>query len=152
MSNVLVLLPAVSYSVYIEKFSLFICYYILLVPNPINGCLCEVILSCTCVASHLQEVKEDTNSSVYTTSPTLDTSSCCSTPPPPPPTTTTTTTTTTTSIAMAAPLDFDQPTDNQKTSPILLQSVQDDHEDLMNFLINDLDKYLATPHEENTTI
>ncbi|KAI7901311.1 copper fist DNA binding domain-containing protein [Cokeromyces recurvatus] len=28
-------------------------------PNPINGCLCEVIKSCSCVASHLQEVYED---------------------------------------------------------------------------------------------
>ncbi|KAI8973779.1 hypothetical protein BDF20DRAFT_672026 [Mycotypha africana] len=37
------------------------CYF--LAPNPITGCLCEVINDCSCVASHLREVKIDDNSS-----------------------------------------------------------------------------------------
>ncbi|KAI9347853.1 hypothetical protein BD770DRAFT_166641 [Pilaira anomala] len=45
-------------------------------PNPINGCLCEVLLTCTCVASHLQDVKED--GTAY--SPSSSSTGCCSTP------------------------------------------------------------------------
>lgn len=104
----------------------------LLAPNPINGCLCEVILSCTCVASHLQDVKEDNDSSVYTASPTLVNSSFCSTPPP----------------AMISSSE----SDNQKEDSILLQSIQDDNADLMNFLINDLDKYIVMPHGTNSVL
>ncbi|KAI8373769.1 copper fist DNA binding domain-containing protein [Blakeslea trispora] len=28
-------------------------------PNPINGCLCELVLTCTCVAHHLQEIQHE---------------------------------------------------------------------------------------------
>ncbi|KAL1935234.1 hypothetical protein VTP01DRAFT_4374 [Rhizomucor pusillus] len=27
-------------------------------PNPLNGCLCEMIHNCTCVASHLQDTSD----------------------------------------------------------------------------------------------
>ncbi|CAO3670879.1 unnamed protein product [Rhizopus stolonifer] len=28
-------------------------------PNPINGCLCEILLTCNCVAQHLQDIPQD---------------------------------------------------------------------------------------------
>ncbi|KAF1805140.1 copper fist DNA-binding transcription factor [Mucor lusitanicus] len=104
-------------------------------PNPINGCLCEVINSCSCVASHLQEVRDDnsTDGSVYSQSPSLtetfppsDAISSCHTninkleqsfPPFP---------------------DHQQPPEaSRDTAPLI------DDADLMSFLENDLDKYLT---------
>lgn len=52
--------------------------YFTIAPNPINGCLCEILLTCTCVATHLQDFQED-GSGAYNFSPAA--SSCCSSSP-----------------------------------------------------------------------
>lgn len=136
MSNAPVLLRVVShpYTNHPITHKSLSCLY--LAPNPINGCLCEVINSCSCVASHLQEVRDDqsTDGSVYSQSPSVietfssgaPISSCHAMA-----------NNNTNHVEQSAPPlpDQQQPLN---TSPLI------DDADLMNFLENDLDKYLTT--------
>ena len=69
---------------YIELF-----YNIFLAPNPLNGCLCEILNSCSCTAAHLHDtiVGEERNvNNMNTFSPSPPSSSLPS-PLPLPPTT-----------------------------------------------------------------
>ncbi|KAK4519263.1 uncharacterized protein ATC70_009495 [Mucor velutinosus] len=117
-------------------------------PNPINGCLCEVINSCSCVASHLQEVRDDnsTEGSVYSESPSVaetfppstDISSCHKTA-----------NTNMNNFGQFSPPfpDHQQlPETSTNTAPLI------DDDDLMNFLENDLDKYLTTTNPGNAFV
>lgn len=130
MSNVHVPLRAVSKTQFAWiHINLIIFFY--QAPNPINGCLCEVINSCSCVASHLQEV-QDTESQSPSFSEISLSSSCHISKPP--------------------KLYKSKSTSNQPFIPTLnepsgrVKSSNDtlpliDDTDLMNFLVNDLDKY-----------
>ncbi|GAA5811859.1 hypothetical protein MFLAVUS_005305 [Mucor flavus] len=97
-------------------------------PNPINGCLCEVLLTCTCVASHLQDVQED--GGAYSPSPSV---SCCSTSPK-----------TVDKEISETPWESksDPPAFN---NPAFNPTNDDSVSDLFQFLENDLDKYLVRP-------
>ncbi|KAI9247102.1 hypothetical protein EDC94DRAFT_367727 [Helicostylum pulchrum] len=110
-------------------------------PNPINGCLCEVLLTCTCVASHLQDVQED--GSAY--SPSSPSVSCCSTSPKP--------------VELSeAPVELSEAPVELSEAPVELKpdppvfnnhafnpTNDDSVSDLFQFLENDLDKYLVKP-------
>ncbi|KAI7894402.1 copper fist DNA binding domain-containing protein [Mucor mucedo] len=106
-------------------------------PNPINGCLCEVLLTCTCVAAHLQDVQED-GSSAYSSSPST---SCCSSSPQ-------------ISETLGTPVIdadltnnitlFTNQADQQINSSHNFISNNDaDVSELLSFLQNDLDNYLS---------
>ncbi|CAO0798890.1 unnamed protein product [Mucor circinelloides] len=113
-------------------------------PNPINGCLCEVINSCSCVASHLQEVRDDnsTDGSVYSQSLSI-----AETPLPSSSAVNSCHTAAITNISTSETpfpllLDQQQPLNlSTDTVPLI------DDADLMNFLENDLDKYLTATSE-----
>lgn len=114
----------------------------ILAPNPINGCLCEVILTCTCVAGHLQDMQEDGSS--ISSSP----ASKCHTPP---------TSITDTPSPQPPHEEKELMTNNAFTSAdqkILPNTTADQIFDsngnsidleLLGFLENDLDRYLSPP-------
>ncbi|KAI8889541.1 hypothetical protein K501DRAFT_329039 [Backusella circina FSU 941] len=51
-------------------------------PNPINGCLCEIIHTCSCVANHLQDTTKPNNDSASPVTPpdTISTTSSSNSP------------------------------------------------------------------------
>ncbi|CAO3632560.1 unnamed protein product [Mucor hiemalis] len=111
-------------------------------PNPINGCLCEVILSCSCVAGHLQDVQED-GSSAYSGSPSvIDSPQLLDLNTP---------------TASSSTIEPDSFYDVPSTTPTILDQnppifsnyefnpVSLDDSELMNFLQNDLDKLISQP-------
>ncbi|GAN09123.1 copper-fist-domain-containing protein [Mucor ambiguus] len=117
-------------------------------PNPINGCLCEVINSCSCVASHLQEVRDENSidGSVYsqspsvaeTSSPSAAVSSCHAGAK-----------NNTSRLEHTFPpfVNQQQPPETSTDKAPLI-----DDADLMNFLENDLDKYLTATNPNSTFV
>lgn len=143
MSNVLAPLRAVSHHTVNNNITN-LWYTHFVAPNPINGCLCEVINSCSCVASHLQEVQDDnsTDGSVYSQSLSI-----AETPLPSSSAVNSCHTAAITNISTSETpfpllLDQQQPLNlSTDTVPLI------DDADLMNFLENDLDKYLTATSE-----
>ncbi|CAO3700360.1 unnamed protein product [Rhizopus microsporus] len=87
------------------------CY---IAPNPITGCLCEVILTCSCVSQHHQDIKEDQNEGKNIEISSSDEHS--------------------TDLRIAT--HYSQHINSEVNNQALVDN------DLLNFLINDLDKHI----------
>ncbi|KAG1168546.1 hypothetical protein G6F71_009021 [Rhizopus microsporus] len=83
-------------------------------PNPITGCLCEVILTCSCVSQHHQDIKEDQNEGKNIEISSSDEHS--------------------TDLRIAT--HYSQHINSEVNNQALVDN------DLLNFLINDLDKHI----------